>query len=282
MLEKSSSVLMDLHIHTTASDGQYSPTEIILKAKERMCTIVSITDHDTISGISEGRECARQQNINFIPGIEISTQEKEEIHILGYGINENNQELVENCKEFAKERKNRAKSMCEFMERRNILIDMEKIYEIANGEIIARPHFAKYLQMYGYVSERKEAFDKYLDTTEFHFEVTRKKPSPQQAIELIHNAGGQAFLAHPGFIKKTAEELESFIYELKKNGLDGIECFYSKHSQKQTEYFYKLAEKYDLFISIGSDFHGESVKPDISLGMKLNIKKYGKRLIEIK
>lgn len=273
---------VDLHIHSSASDGQYTPAEIVCMAKEKGCELIAITDHDTVGGVSEERKCAEQLGVNFISGIEISAQAEEEIHILGYGINENNPELVEQCSVFAMERKNRAKSICDFLGRKNILVDMKKIQEIANGEIIARPHFAQYLQVYEYVSTRKEAFDKYLDTEEFHAAVTRNKPSPQEAIQLIHNAGGLAFLAHPGFIKKTKEELSLFVWELKKYGLDGIECFYSKHNQEQTKYFYELAEKYDLLVSCGSDFHGEKIKPEVLLGMSLNKNFYGKRFINVK
>lgn len=263
-------IIIDMHTHSTASDGQYTPSEVVRKAKEKGCKIIAITDHDTIDGIGEARKCAEEIQINFCSGIEISAQASEEIHILGYFIDETNPTLVKKCKDLALSRERRAEKICKFLAKKNIEVDLQEIKSIAGSGVVARPHFAAYLQQHGYVLDRKEAFKKYLDTHEFHEEVEREKPCPQEAIELIHQAGGKAVLAHPGFIKKTEQELDIFIRSLREFGLDGLECFYSKHTEKQTKVFLEYAKKYNLKISCGSDFHGERVKPDVSLGICLN------------
>ena len=261
--------IIDLHTHTTYSDGELTPYELISKAKSIGCSRIAITDHDTVAGIAEGRKAASELGIEFVAGIEISTQEKEEVHILGYDIDENNALLRQKCQEFADSREKRAELICEFFARRGIVISLEEIREIAGGEIIGRPHFAAYLEKHGFVSSRKEAFSRYLNTYAFHAEVTRKKPTPEEAIALIHEAGGKAVLAHPGFLKKNSMEVDLFVATLKRAGLDGLECFYLKHTPSQTQYFLALARKYNLKTGCGSDFHGEHVKPDVELGMKL-------------
>lgn len=262
--------IIDLHTHTTYSDGELTPRELISKAKSIGCSLIAITDHDTVAGIAEGRKAASEVGIEFVPGIEISTQEKEEVHILGYDIDENNAFLRQKCQEFADSRAKRAELICEFFARRGIVIPLEEIREIAGGEIIGRPHFAAYLEQHGLVSSRKEAFSRYLNSYDFHKEVTRQKPTPEEAIALIHQAGGKAVLAHPGFLKKNSMEVDLFVATLKRAGLDGLECYYLKHTPSQTKYFLALAKKYGLKIGCGSDFHGEHVKPDVALGMSWN------------
>ena len=261
---------IDLHTHTTYSDGELTPYELISKAKELGCTLLAITDHDTVAGIPEARRAAAELGVPFVAGIEISTQEKEEVHMLGLGIDENNEKLRRSCQEFAKSRARRAELICEFFARRNIPVEMEEIRQIAAGEVIGRPHFAEYLERHGYVHSRPEAFERYLNTPAFHAEVTREKPSPEDAIELIHQAGGVAVLAHPGQLKKNAGEVETFVAKLKAAGLDGIECLYNKHTPSQTAFFLELAEKYGLKTACGSDFHGVHLKPDVELGMEYN------------
>ena len=265
---------LDLHTHSTASDGQYTPAELIQLASEKGLELFSITDHDSVSGLSEGKKEAEKHNIQFIPGIEISAQEDEEIHVLGYGIDHKNDLIVKCCEDFRNERLHRGGRICEFLKSKGIDIDMDSIREIAGDSNLGRPHFARYLIDKGYVSERKEAFDKYLDTPEFLEATRRKEPTIPQSIDIIHSAGGKAVLAHPAFIHKNNDELEDMIARLKEYGLDGIECFYSKHKKLQSDFYLELAYKYDLKTSCGSDFHGENVKADVKLGMDFDAEKY--------
>ena len=264
---------IDLHTHTTASDGQYSPSELINMAKEKGIQRFAITDHDTVSGLDEAAKTAETEDMNFIPGIEISTHKGVEIHMLGLYIDYRNPELVRECEGFEESRANRAQRICEYLNNIKIPVVLEEVREYAGEGSIGRPHFARWLQEYGYVETRREAFSRYLDTPRFKAATERTKPEPEVAIELIHKAGGIAVLAHPGLLKLGKRNQESLIRTLKAAGLDGLECFYSKHDRKQEEYYLRLAEEYNLKVSCGSDFHGEKVKPDVTLGMNLDEKR---------
>ncbi len=270
-------MLLDLHLHTTASDGQYTPSETIAMAKGKKLGIAAVTDHDTVSGISEAREKAAEIGLFFVPGIEISTQREEEIHILGYGIDESYPGLVDSCRVWEEDRLNRGSRICSFFQRRNIPLKLDEVKRIAGDGSMGRPHFARWLQEHGYVGDRREAFHRFLDTPEFHAETDRVKPAPEEAIALIHEAGGKAVLAHPGLLKITLQEQERLIAELAEQGLDGLECFYSRHSTGQTDIYLSLAERMRLWISCGSDFHGEKVKP-VEMGMELS-QEYVEKLV---
>ena len=267
-------MLIDLHTHSTASDGQYSPCELAYLVKKKGITNWSLTDHDTVAGLEEAERIAQETYIGFIPGIEISTQDEEEIHILGYGIDYRNYYLKEKCRIFAIERLNRANKICDYLETKGIKVDMDEVKSYAKGDVMGRPHFARYLIAHNIVQERKEAFDLYLDTNEFKAATERKLPTSEEAIDLIHKANGVAFIAHPGLYKMNIDSKRKLVSRLAAYGLDGIECIYSKHSKEETEVYLSWAEKLGLKISVGSDFHGEKVKPDVELGMMINEEKY--------
>ena len=260
-------MMIDLHTHSTASDGQHSPTELAQLVFQKGIRLWSLTDHDTFDGIAEAGEMAGKLGIPFIPGIEISTQDIEEIHILGYYIDINDPGLKRKCEEFREARLGRGPRIRDYLKTKGIEVNLDTVVGYAQGSVLARPHFARYLVEYGYVSNRKEAFDKYLDTDEFKSATDRRKPAPVETINLIHNAGGMAVLAHPGYYHMSEVELKDMIDRLYDIGLDGIECFYSKHSKEQTQLYLEIARKYGFKVSGGSDFHGEKVKPDIALGI---------------
>ncbi len=266
--------IIDLHTHTTYSDGELTPYELLSKAKEMGMEIIAVTDHDSIFGISDARIAAHEIGITMIPGIEISTEEKEEVHILGLGIDENNIELQNRCREFIESRARRGQRIVDFLATKGIEVDLEEVREIAGKAALVRPHFAAYLVKHGHVRSIPEAFERYLNTPSFHAAVTRRKPSPEEAIALIHHAGGKAVLAHPCQLKKNAYELELFVAELKAAGLDGMECIYYKQTPSQQTRFLELAKKYGLKTGCGSDFHGVHVKPDVPLGMRVDTEKY--------
>lgn len=269
-------MFIDLHTHTTASDGQYSPSQIVERAKELGIELLSITDHDTIAGLAEASKRADELGLHFIQGIEISCQDVEEIHILGYEIDVCNTELVEACNTWSQARTNRGEAIRAYLATLGIDVDLEVIRSHAGDGNLGRPHFARYLVENGIVETRKAAFDLYLDTEEFKEATDRKKPRVAEAVKLIHGAGGKAVLAHPGQYKKT--DIAELVQRLAEVGLDGIECFYSRHDESQTQEYVELAKKYELKIGCGSDFHGEDVKPDIRLGMELE-ERYSKYLI---
>ena len=270
---------LDLHTHSTASDGQYSPADMVKKAKDAGLELYAITDHDTVDGQEEAIKKARELGVNYITGIEISTQEGEEIHMLGLGIDPYNDALLKQCQSFKEDRVNRGKKIVAFLKEKGIAISLEKVQKIAGNASLGRPHFAQFLVEQGYVNTRREAFDRYLNTSEFCRRTERIKPSPEEAITLIHQAGGKAVLAHPGLLKMGKKWQENLIAKLAAAGLDGIECFYQKHTFIQTKFYLKLAKKNDLAITCGSDFHGEKVKPNVPFGMELD-EKYREWLIK--
>ena len=253
---------LDLHTHSTASDGQYSPAEMVQKAKDAELELYALTDHDTVAGQKEAIAKAQELGVNYIPGIEISTQEGEEIHILGLYIDP----------KFEEDRRNRGKKIVAFLQEKGIDISLEEVQKIAGKGSLGRPHFAEFLLEHGYVHSKKEAFARYLNTQEFRRKAERIKPSPAEAIELIHQAGGKAVLAHPGLLKMGKQWQEELITKLAVTGLDGMECFYQKHTFMQTKFYLNLAREHHLAITCGSDFHGEKVKPNVPFGMELDEK----------
>lgn len=263
-------MLIDLHTHSTASDGQYAPAELVKMAKERALVMYALTDHDTVGGIGEAAAAAKELHVHFIPGIEISSWAGgEEIHIVGLSIDADEPVLAGKCREFTESRDNRGEVICQYLNGIGISVTMEEIRAIAGEANIARPHFAAWLQEHGYVAERKEAFRRYLDTEAFHEATDRKLPSAEESIGLIHGAGGKAVLAHPGLMKMPVEEQKKLVAGLKDAGLDAIECCYFKHKPQQEKLYFDWASECGLNISCGSDFHGEKVKPDVPFGMTL-------------
>ncbi len=261
---------LDLHTHSTASDGQYSPREMVQKAKAAGLELYALTDHDTVAGQAEAIEAAKELGVNYVPGIEISTHDGEEIHMLGLYIDPCNEELIAKCQYFMEDRLGRGERIISFLQEKGIAITLEEVQALAGEGSLGRPHFAEFLQGHGYVKSRQEAFDRYLNTREFHQKTDRLKPSPEEAIALIHQAGGKAVLAHPGLLKMGKRWQESLISGLTEAGLDGIEAFYHKHTFMQTKYYKKLANQYGLAVSCGSDFHGEKVKSNVPFGMELD------------
>lgn len=258
-------MLCDLHTHSTASDGQYTPTELVRLAKERSLDVLALTDHDTVDGLEEAVQAGERAGIRVIRGIEFSAKEYPTFHILGYGFDPEAPALSELCRELKEGRDRRAPRIIAFLEEQGIRIPLSEVEELAGGRIVGRPHFAQVLTKHGYVSNNREAFDRYLDTQEFHRRVERPKPPARVCVETIRAAGGKTSLAHPYQIGVDSGKLECIVRELTGFGLDAIECYYPQHTSEQRDFYLQLARKYGLYITGGSDFHGERVKPDIRL-----------------
>lgn len=255
---------IDFHIHTTASDGQYTPMEVVKLAKEKGLECIAITDHDTISGLLEASIAGLQNGIKVLNGVEFGAEEYKYLHILGLNIDITCYELQNFCIELEKSRNERKYKIIDYLKAKGITISLEEVEKIAGGNIIARPHFAQVLVNKGYVNNIREAFNKYLDTEEYQ-KIERKKAKAKDCIEIIHKSKGKAILAHPYQLNFSNEKLERLLNKLVKFGLDGIECYYSLHSEEQTENYLELAKKYNLIVTSGSDFHGEKIKPNIKL-----------------
>ncbi len=249
----------DLHTHSTASDGQYNPLELVKKAEETGIELFAITDHDTVNGSKIVFAHQNEFTLKFISGIEFGSKEASHLHILGYNFDINSEIMTKACDVLQKSRMERKFRIIDYLNKHGIKITADEVESEAGSDLIARPHFALVMVKKGYVNSVNEAFQKYLDTDEFQ-KIERFKYSAQECIDIIHRSGGKAVLAHPMQLKLPANELNLFIYKLVDYGLDGIECYYPDHSDDETTYLLNLAEKYGLFTTAGSDFHGENIK----------------------
>lgn len=254
----------DLHIHTTASDGQYTPSEVAELAQKAGLECIAITDHDTVDGAEEAVAAGEKAGLRVIRGVELGAREYKNLHILGYGYSPDAPVLRELCQKMKESRDERKYRIIRFLKEKGICISLEEVEEIAGGNIIARPHFAQALVRRGYVQSTREAFDLYLDTDEYQ-RIERFKVGAAACIAVIRQAGGKAVMAHPYQVNLPDGQLEALVCELKQQGLEGLECYYPKHTENQVKFYLHLAEKYELHITAGSDFHGEKAKPDISL-----------------
>jgi predicted metal-dependent phosphoesterase TrpH len=259
--------MIDLQAHTTASDGSYTPTELIRHAHEIGLAAIGVTDHDTVGGVEEAVAVAAEVGIEVVPGIEISVDYPQgEFHLLGYYIDYRNSEFLERIHYLQENRFNRNAVMVRKMNDLGFAITLEEIEAESGGGQLGRPHMARAMLKKGYVSTVQEAFDKYLaDGQPLH--VPKVKLSPTEAIGLVHQAGGVAVLAHPKYMEYPTEaELAEELGRLKAAGLDGLECYYSQHTEEETQQYLRLAEQFGFLITAGSDFHGVS-KPNVPLGI---------------
>lgn len=261
---------IDLHTHTQASDGQYSSVELINNAEKLGIDVIAITDHDTIDGLEEAMEYSKKVKIEVIPGIEFSAKvTRGKMHILGLGINYLDKELIDITNELKKNRNERNEKLIELFNNEGIDVSLSDVKKYVEGNVIAKPHFSQALLEKGYISTVEEGFKKYFDNPPYN-QVKRILVEPKKIIEIIKKANGISILAHPQSLKLTDNELEEKIQELISYGLDGLECYHSKQTNEQMDLYKKIAKKYNLLISKGSDFHGEKIKPDIKLGIGIN------------
>lgn len=266
--------MIDLHSHSTHSDGTLTPSELLILAKEKGIEYFAITDHDDIEGSKKLIE-SKHDGITVYSGVELNAKvDKGQMHILGYNIDLYNEELNNRLKELKENSKhNIMLYVKQLKEDFNIELPQKDIDEILNREgNIGRPLLALLLIKYGYVSTVAEAFDKYLrdDKVRNHKMWITK----EECINLILNAGGIPVLAHPFTLKLTDEELHEEIKTLVDLGLKGIEIVHSNSNEEQREYYKQLAKEFNLITTGGTDYHGKEVKPNIELGtgIKGNVK----------
>lgn len=240
-------------MHSSASDGILSPRALAEECFSLGLTHVSLTDHDTISGQEEFLSAAKAHGMCAVSGVELNCEHTQELHILGYGFDLENSALCETLYSLAKYRKTRAAKIVENLSRSGYPISLERVHELAGEGVVGRPHIAKALVEKGYVQNIPQAFQKLLGDG-CPGEAPRWRIPHGEAMALIRNAGGRAVLAHPGCMK--GEDYERLVQTLSAEGLEGIEAFYPEHTREECEYFCALAEKYHLFLTMGSDFHG--------------------------
>ena len=263
--------LIDMHTHTNYSDGDYSPTELIELAKKQNIKILGITDHDTLEGIKNVPKNIK--NLKIIPGIELTAKvPKGRMHILGYNIDINNEELNNKMSWLKDKSTNSVISLIEQLKKDyKIYFTHEEIKELINANHnLGRPDLARLLIKKGYVKTVQEAFDKYLIAAYDKTRKVNKNLKPEECIKLILNSGGIPVLAHPHSLELDNKQLEILIRKMIKQGLKGIEVYHSDHTKEKEEFYLYLANKYKLLISGGSDYHGPITKPDIFLGLGKN------------
>ena len=256
---------IDLHVRSTASDGTFTPAELVREAKCCNLAAIALTDHDSVSGIEEASQAGQELGIEVVPGIELSTEYNEtEIHVVGLYIDPQNAALKEQIRAFIDNRDNRNLKMIEKLQEHGFSISAEEIYKQNPDSVVARPHIARYLVDTGQVKDIKTVFNKYIGDGCSCY-VDRLKISPMRAVELIHEAGGTAILAHPCLYDFKQKDLLKLIQEMLASGLDGIEAVYSCNQGSDEKDYREIASQYGLLLSGGSDFHGSN-KPYIHLG----------------
>lgn len=254
-------VTVDLHAHTTASDGQLTPTELVKAAAAAGVGVLAVTDHDTTRGVAEALAAAWEVGIRLIPGVELSAEGAPgKCHLLGLGIDPEYAPLNDTLATISEARRVRNGQIAERLQRLGVPVTLEEVTAAApHGANVGRPHFAAVLVARGAARDFKDAFDRYL-SDEGPAYVEKQTLTSAEAIRLVHEAGGRCFLAHPGLVRLAEQETpETRLRALKALGIDGLEAYYSKHSPIQTEQFLRLAQKLDLLVTGGSDFHGPAV-----------------------
>jgi len=250
--------VIDLHLHTTASDGRLSPSELVDEAARAGLTVMAVTDHDTTAAVGEVQQLARTRGIEAVAGIEVTAVENQrDIHVLGYFLNPGDEAFARFLAVQRRARVQRALAIAERLEELGMPTDLGPwLTDEANrsGKSIGRPQVARAMVQAGHVADTQEAFDKWLGNDRPAF-VTRTGPPPEQVIEAIHRAGGLASLAHPG---RTL--IDGRIRDLAAAGLDAIEVYHSDHDAAAVERYRAMARELDVLISGGSDYHGDPAR----------------------
>ena len=256
------SLKADLHLHTFYSDGKLSPEELIQRAKLSGLDALSITDHDSVEGVEEAMHYGRINDIEIIPGVELSSEYKgQEVHVLGYFMDYKEPRFLHYLASFREKRLKRAEKMVERLNSMNIKITIDDVLSKARGNAaIGRPHIAFALMAANVVSNYNEAFFKYLGDNKTAY-VKKPNISTSEAVKLISDTGGLSFVAHPG---KTIRD--NLIIELIEQGVDGIEIIHPSHTRDDIAYFLDITGQYFLLESGGSDFHGGRMNDDLILG----------------
>ncbi|MBZ0265566.1 PHP domain-containing protein [bacterium] len=256
---------IDLHSHTTASDGTYTPAELVLHAKKQNLSALAITDHDTLGGLPEALIQGEKSGVEVVNGVEISTAWKNSsLHILGYLFDPNHPSLLTTLDWMVEQRQVRNQKLVENLQNLGIKITYEMVRDEAGEDIVARPHFAKVLLALGVVDTLDQAFDDYLSHQGKAY-VHKVRMTPEKAIKAIRDAGGVPVLAHPQQYINEGEDLHEILETIVPLGLEGIEVWYPSHSEEMTQQFLFHARLHKLISTGGSDFHGAN-KPDIQLG----------------
>jgi predicted metal-dependent phosphoesterase TrpH len=262
---------IDLHIHSTASDGTHAPQEIVAMAAKLGLQAIAITDHDTLDGSRQAFTCDKPTSLSLLSGIEISVQApaycniKGSLHILGYGIDPEDPPLLQALKKFQTIRKERILRIVDRMNQLGTPLTVQLVKDEAGNGTPGRPHVASAMVKAGYAKDINDAFDRYLGNGKPAC-IEKARMKCEKAFDLIHSAGGIPVLAHPYLIPcRTQDDLERLVKNLCDLGLKGLEIYYPQHTPEGIAHYLQLADKYGLLVTGGTDFHGELI-PEIALG----------------
>lgn len=258
--------MIDLHIHSTASDGSLRPAEVVRLAKKQGLKAIALTDHDTVDGVAEAVAAGEEVGLEVVPGVEISARcPHGTMHILGYFVNYASERLGERLAVLKKARAERNPQIIAKLNRLGIPITMAQVAELSGGGQIGRPHIARALYEGGYVPNLQDAFDIYLRNGGLAH-VSKFRFPPEEAIAMIQEAKGIPVLSHPFTLGlNSPKDLEALLLELQDLGLAGLEVYYPEHTPEQEALYLRLARQLGLLITGGSDFHGAN-KPEVMLG----------------
>ncbi len=252
---------IDLHIHSTASDGVLTPSEVVRLALERGLSVIALTDHDTTEGVAEALAAAAGTSLEVIPGVEVNSEgDWGDLHFLGLYVDPANPFLNERLRAIREARLGRAQRMVERLAEIGLPLQWEEVQALAGGESVGRPHIARALLNRGYISSIAEAFERYIGR-EGPAYVPRLRLTPPEVIEAIHRAGGIAVLAHPA-ASGAVDQIPQFV----EYGLEGLEVYYPDHSPRDVALLLDLCRQYDLLATGGSDFHSPGYEEGAMLG----------------
>ena len=259
--------MLDLHIHTTASDGSLTPTQVVQLARKKGFSLIAVTDHDTMGGVAEALEAGKKYNVDVVPGVEISSGVTLEVHMLGYGMSPDHLVMKAMMEDMRAARVERMERIIENLQKMGIPITVEEVEAVAGGAI-GRPHIAQVLIAHGLVPDVRTAFREYIGVGAKAY-VERRKMTSEQVVANIRDAGGVPVLAHGGLLRISEVELNQWIDSMAKKGLMGLECYHNAHTPQMERLLRAAAERNGLLVTGGSDFHGAS-RPDVEMGTGLS------------
>ena len=259
--------MLDLHIHTTASDGSLTPTQVVQLARKKGFSLIAVTDHDTMGGVAEALEAGKKYNVDVVPGVEISSGVTLEVHMLGYGMSPDHPVMKAMMEDMRAARVERMERIIENLQKMGVPITVEEVEAVAGGAI-GRPHIAQVLIAHGLVPDVRTAFREYIGVGAKAY-VERRKMTSEQVIANIRDAGGVPVLAHGGLLRISEVELNQWIDSMAKKGLMGLECYHNAHTPQMERLLRVAAERNGLLVTGGSDFHGAS-RPDVEMGTGLS------------
>lgn len=270
--------LIDLHTHSIMSDGSMTPAEVVREAKKAGLAAIALSDHDTVDGVREAVAEGKKIGVEVIPAIEFSVISKTETHILGFFIDIDSPLLSDALKSIIDTRRERNEITCRKLNELGFDVTMEEALALAPNGFIGRAHFARLLMDKGYTSSVKEGFDLYLENGKYAY-CGKQSMTDEEAVRLIKNCGGLAFVAHLHLTKLGDGELLEFLARLKAAGLDGVEGYYTEYTPEMQEKYQAMASRLGLMLSGGTDFHA-AMKPHISIGKGLGNLKIPYSLVE--